>query len=328
MKKLVYLWRYLLPILGLFISTCSSPNANNENWTLIDITEKEISSAITKSVVTVKNCCGLPEIKTKTCSAGTSSDMSFDFGVDIGLPGVVSISPSIGQTLGFNKSSEESIELPSPPDGYIYQYEVITTYSIITGNALYRSENGTVKKGTFNYHASCSITANPSPHKSECSDTCDSNPNVSTEINQASSHSSESDEITTPTFTSVPKPQTSNFIACSQKCNIFNHTRIFPEGTTIVFLEWDYENIPLGADYSRTWTMNGIQWVRYQCDWNGNISGHEDIDLREPGGLHSGIWRVQISVDNRIIMDESFEVLGNETFWDPVGEINSCHDTD
>ncbi len=149
----------------------------------------------------------------------------------------------------------------------------------------------------------------------------------------------ESPEITNSTFTVAneetstidkPKenssiPRISKFTACKGPCNGNNSTRIFPEGTTIVYLEWDYENITFGLDYERSWTMDEEGWVKYQCKWSGNDNGHDKVTLTEPDGLHSGIWEMTIKVNQKIILREKIIVEGNVTFWTPVGTLHQCY---
>ncbi|MDH5505796.1 MAG: hypothetical protein OEZ02_01075 [Anaerolineae bacterium] len=121
-------------------------------------------------------------------------------------------------------------------------------------------------------------------------------------------------------------PRANNFSACAAQCNGSNGTKIFPGETKIIYVEWDYENIPLGSEYVRTWTMNKREWVKYICSWPGPISGTEKmVTLSEPGGLHSGTWEVNISIDGEVILSEQIKLTGNWAFWDYTGVFNSCY---
>jgi len=122
-------------------------------------------------------------------------------------------------------------------------------------------------------------------------------------------------------------PRTSNFSACKQPCNGSNSTRNFSEASTKIYLEWDYENIPYGARYIRTWTLKGKEWIRYDCTWTGPESGLDSVKLTEPKGLHSGEWELKIEVNGMILLTEQINVAGNWTYWDPAGTLDSCYGT-
>lgn len=123
----------------------------------------------------------------------------------------------------------------------------------------------------------------------------------------------------------VQTPRIYGFSACLQSCNGTNATRVLPEGTTKIYAQWNYENIPIGADYTRTWTMNGREWIRYACTWPGPTTGIDTVTLTEPKGLHSGIWEVTISVNGAVLLQEQIQVQGKWDYWDPAGSFNSCY---
>ena len=121
-------------------------------------------------------------------------------------------------------------------------------------------------------------------------------------------------------------PLITNFSACPKTCNGSNDARVFSEAIEKIYVEYDYENIPVGAEYSRVWLMDGKEWIRYQCIWEGQTNGTDRLTLREPKGFHSGIWQMIITVDGEILLDEKLQVSGNWTYWDPAGTRNSCYD--
>ncbi len=120
-------------------------------------------------------------------------------------------------------------------------------------------------------------------------------------------------------------PRIYDFSACLQPCDGSNAVTVLPEGTTRVYAQWKFENIPIGAHYVRTWTMNGQEWVRYDCTWPGPVTGMGQVTLREPGGLHSGTWVVTISVDNQVLLRGAVRVEGNWNYWAPAGVFNTCY---
>lgn len=138
---------------------------------------------------------------------------------------------------------------------------------------------------------------------------------------------------TTPTedMTLTPsidgEPSTKNFYTCVGPCasDGSNHQTAFAERTEIVYFTFEYENFPVGASYTRWWTHNGVEWVRYQCAWPGPVSGVEQITLTDPYGLTSGTWEVIITIDGVIVLQESLVVQGTWSFWDPPGFFGACY---
>jgi len=135
-----------------------------------------------------------------------------------------------------------------------------------------------------------------------------------------------------PTNTPVPEPpntlsptntpQIYGFFALDRYGNVSN---TFEERTREIYMQWSYENFPIGAHYVRTWTMNGEKWVRYDCIWSDLETGRQEITLREPHGLRSGTWELSIYVNNQLLLREQIFVEGNWDYWDPVeDDINSC----
>ncbi len=79
------------------------------------------------------------------------------------------------------------------------------------------------------------------------------------------------------TLTAAPTPTpvagVYGFTACLELCaaDRSNARRTFPEGVKKIYLEWNFANIPIGARYTRVWTLQSKgEWVRYQCTWPGN----------------------------------------------------------
>jgi hypothetical protein len=128
-----------------------------------------------------------------------------------------------------------------------------------------------------------------------------------------------------PTETSTPAPRFYAFSACAQECNGSNSSLSFPAGATLIYATWNYENIPIGAAYERSWSVNGNRWIRYACAWPGPVTGVDHVVLREPGQLFSGTWELTISINGQILMREQVLVEGNVTYWAPAGELATCY---
>jgi hypothetical protein len=121
-------------------------------------------------------------------------------------------------------------------------------------------------------------------------------------------------------------PRIYNFQACIDPCNGQNSSTVFDASVGIneIYIQFDYENFDPGAQYTRSWTNRGDEWIKYTCAWDGPSAGTEMFKLTEPGGLANGVWEVTITV-NDTVMIESFELTGTWDFWEPVpNPINKC----
>lgn len=128
--------------------------------------------------VEVGNCNGFPDYKTEACTAGTENNITLTAGGSIGSP-VISFDPSISTQLGITTGNNQSISLAPPPSGFIYQYNITTTYQIISGDALVQSSDGMQHTMQYRYQATCSINKNVPTIKS-----CPSTTNPPTAITQ------------------------------------------------------------------------------------------------------------------------------------------------
>lgn len=123
----------------------------------------------------------------------------------------------------------------------------------------------------------------------------------------------------------TPSPRIFDFAVCAEPCDGKNGLEVFPDGTRVIYSRWNYANVPAGADYVRTWTVNGLEWVRYDCVWQGAPAGMDEVELREPMGFHSGEWKISISVKGEIVLEANLIVEGNNTYWDPAGAFDTCY---
>lgn len=119
-------------------------------------------------------------------------------------------------------------------------------------------------------------------------------------------------------------PNAYGFQACLSPCNGQNYVSTFPEAIQKIHFQYNYENIPAGASFTRTWSMGGQEWIRYICNWDGPPTGVEQLRFTEPMGLYSGEWTVTVWVNNEIILQENITITGNWTYWDPAGVKYSC----
>jgi len=130
----------------------------------------------------------------------------------------------------------------------------------------------------------------------------------------------------TPVVTSTSLlPFAYGFQTCVTSCDGQNSSKSFPGGITKIYALFNYENFSKGVKYVRTWSLNGMEWIRYSCNWDGPSSGTEVLALREPKGLHSGTWEITIFVDNEVVLKDQITVTGDWTYWDPAGTVNACH---
>jgi len=123
------------------------------------------------------------------------------------------------------------------------------------------------------------------------------------------------------------QPKVFDFQTCESLCNGQNGIEAFAGGIKKIYAQFNYDNFQPDIKYVRTWSMNGMEWIRYSCNWDGPISGTEVLTLKEPKGLHSGTWQITILVNDKVVLSEEITITGNWTYWDPAGTINACHGT-
>ena len=130
-----------------------------------------------------------------------------------------------------------------------------------------------------------------------------------------------------PTAIPLPNPMATGFTTCLNDClsDGSNHQSSFPVKTEIIYFRFEFDEFPVSAPYSRIWTKDGVEWVRYSCYWPGPESGVEEITLTDPLGLPSGTWNVVISVNGVEVINETLEIEGSWNQWSPPGYFNSCY---
>ncbi len=131
--------------------------------------------------------------------------------------------------------------------------------------------------------------------------------------------------VVSPTDDTSPIVQ--DFQTCETLCNGTNSLDSFSEGIKKVYAQFNYANFQPGDKYVRIWSLNGMEWIKYTCSWDGPVSGTEIITLKEPKGLHSGTWEITIFVNDEVVLKDQMTVNGNWTYWDPAGTIYACHGT-
>jgi serine/threonine protein kinase len=128
-----------------------------------------------------------------------------------------------------------------------------------------------------------------------------------------------------PTSTTMPKPRMFNFQSCLDPCTGNNSVSTFPEKTTKIYLQWQYENIPANASYIRIESFGGMEWARYECIWPHASSGTDSVTFTEPDGIRSGNWLLTIIINGDILVTENITVQGNWDYWSPAGKFTTCY---
>ncbi len=133
-----------------------------------------------------------------------------------------------------------------------------------------------------------------------------------------------------PSFTPSPTmviPRITGFTFCDRPCDQPGAVSLtqFPARVEQVFMSFDYEGMSQGLRYSRVWTMEGEQWVRYDCVWGGPERGTYYLKLWDVDGLRSGTWVVTITIEGSGTFQSSVDIAGSYDFWDPAGHL-PCRD--
>lgn len=122
-------------------------------------------------------------------------------------------------------------------------------------------------------------------------------------------------------------PRIGNIRFCDGPCDANPAQTQFPAGIKAIHVAWDYENFQPGTPYTRDWASSGQSWVYYpNCTWQGPASGTQEIVLREPGGLRSGLWLLTLATNRVIIGQAAIELGEGHDFWEPAGVIDDCPD--
>ncbi len=126
---------------------------------------------------------------------------------------------------------------------------------------------------------------------------------------------------------STPLPLAQDFQACETPCNGKNSSEVFSEKAKRIYAQFNYENFQKGDQYVRIWSLNGKEWIRYSCDWDGPVSGTEVLTFKESKGLDSGIWEITVFVNDEVVLKDEISINGNWEYWDPAGTFYTCHST-
>jgi hypothetical protein len=148
-----------LILVVLLASACRGMKAGvNETWTLVElVTEEERTDTVT-DVIEVRNC-GTVERKTVQCSTGTLNELTVSLGVSFGGSAGFegSIDPGVSSSLGIGRDSGESLDLNSPPEGFVYRYPINKKYRVLAGEVLARSSTGDEQTTDYAFYANCSL---------------------------------------------------------------------------------------------------------------------------------------------------------------------------
>lgn len=149
----------LVPLLLLLLACRRERQVVQETWSIVALTQQQEQVETVSETVVVRNC-GVPETKSVFCSAGTVNELGLEFGGSSGFSGILgsSVQVNIGAVLGVGRESGESVSLPTPENGYVYEYAVHKTYTVIMGEALARSASGLEESGNFSFNARCEIS--------------------------------------------------------------------------------------------------------------------------------------------------------------------------
>ncbi|MFQ5615505.1 MAG: hypothetical protein ACE5GO_03490 [Anaerolineales bacterium] len=146
-------------LLSLPLTSCAGTQAGAaETWAMVELLTVGERTDRALETVEVRNC-GVVEQKTTSCSAGTSNDLSVSLGGSVGVSavGVGDISGEVSTDLGVGRDSGQSLELETPPEGYVFHYTINTEYHVKAGEVLARSSSGEEQTLSYTFHASCAL---------------------------------------------------------------------------------------------------------------------------------------------------------------------------
>jgi hypothetical protein len=134
-------------------------------------------------------------------------------------------------------------------------------------------------------------------------------------------------EPTRPAATAIPAatptlaPEFYGIRFCDRPCDSPAAVGITtaPESATAIYFAWSYRGMTPGTPYTRTWSVEGDEWLHYECEWQGPAEGTMGITLHEPNGLRSGPWKVTLRISGQPAVDATILVEGSHRYWDPGG---------
>ena len=134
-------------------------------------------------------------------------------------------------------------------------------------------------------------------------------------------------EPTRPAATAIPAatptlaPEFYGIRFCDRPCDSPAAVGITtaPESATAIYFAWSYRGMTPGTPYTRTWSVEGDEWLHYECEWQGPAEGTMGTTLHEPNGLRSGPWKVTLRISGQPAVDATILVEGSHRYWDPGG---------
>jgi len=159
LTRIIRLRHSVSVLLVLLTTACPGLGSiTDETWTMVNVLSvgEQVDNAI--EAIEVRNC-GIIEQKAVECAAGTSNELTVSFGGSVGSSAglFVTVDSSVGAVLGIGRESGESLNLESPPEGFIYRYTINRTFRVRSGEALLHSSAGTEQTAVYAFHASCSL---------------------------------------------------------------------------------------------------------------------------------------------------------------------------
>lgn len=328
----------LLPLLFACSPNPPPMSENTQNPPGVEVTRIEESKTTHSEITQTKifdQCESLSPIKAQI-SFGEMSEkgvqeelvLGANLGGEIGVSSMAkitlegSIENHFSSTEKRGQTHQEFVSIEVPSKSH-QEYSIVWRETRRDGKIYYK-ENGVDKSIDFSYRIGLELISTHVKDLYCQTDTADLQPTpTQTLTSETPTEKPEETVLIEPT----PQPRITKFATCLQPCNGTNSTKVFPEGIRKIYASWNYKNIPVGAHYVRYWAMEGREWVRYDCYWPGPDSGHSEVELSEPDGLHSGTWTVSIIVNDEVLLSENIKVEGNWDYWYPVGVINSCFGT-
>jgi hypothetical protein len=71
--------------------------------------------------------------------------------------------------------------------------------------------------------------------------------------------------------------------------------------------------------------FQGLEWIRYDCIWQGPETGTFSVRLWDEGGLRSGTWTLIMSIDGELAAQAIVTIGGQNNYWAPAGQ-RACPD--
>lgn len=96
---------------------------------------------------------------------------------------------------------------------------------------------------------------------------------------------------------------------------------LFPTGTKILHVAFDYANMSNNLQWTRAWLVNGQEGLRRDENWSSGSTGTFSMELTSEQGLEAGAYRLNLYISGELAATSNFWVTGGQGIGASFGPI-------